>query len=72
MGLASIISEKEAFEALVSGKFRYYDDKDIENITIRDISLEYILDTKGFYQPAYSFASMIDGNDYSIIVPAIK
>ena len=68
----SIISEKEAFEALVSGKFRYYDDKDIENITIRDISLEYILDTKGFYQPAYSFASMIDGNDYSIIVPAIK
>jgi len=68
----TIKSKKEAFEELVAGKFRYYYDENIKDITIGDISLEYILDTKGFYQPAYSFTSNIDGNEYHIFVPAIK
>jgi len=68
----SIKSEKEAFEELASGKFRYYYDKNIKDITIEDISIEYMMDTKGFYQPVYSFTSIIDGNEYSIIIPAIN
>ncbi len=35
-------------------------------------SIEYMMDTKGFYQPVYSFTSIIDGNEYSIIIPAIN
>ena len=67
----SIKSEKEAFEELMSGKFRYYYGENIKDIIIENISLEYILDTKGFYQPVYSFTSIIDDNEYSIIIPAI-
>lgn len=68
----SIKTEKEAFDELVTGKFRYFDVDGIKDITIENISLDYILDTKGFYQPVYSFASNIDGNEYHIIIPAIK
>lgn len=67
----SIKSETEAFEELTTGKFLYYYDENIDDITVENISLEYILDTKGFYQPVYSFKSFIDGNEYSIIIPAI-
>lgn len=69
----SIKSEKEAFEELAAGKFqfRYYEDRKINDIIIENISLDYVLDTKGFFQPVYSFTSIIDGNEYSIIIPAI-
>jgi len=67
----SIKSEMDAFEELVDGKFRYYNDGNIDKIFIKNISLDYVLDTKGFYQPVYSFKSIINGNEYSIIIPAI-
>lgn len=67
----SIKSEKEAFEELASGKFRYYNDENIDNIIIESVNLEYILDTKGFYQPVYLFTTVIDSKEYFIIIPAI-
>ncbi|MDD2215760.1 MAG: VanZ family protein [Eubacteriales bacterium] len=68
---ASVKSKKGAFGELTEGKFRYISDGKIDEIIIENISLDYILDTKGFYQPVYHFESIIDGNEHSILIPAI-
>lgn len=67
----SIKSEKDAFEELTKGKFRYHDDN-ITSITIEQINLDYLLDTKGFYQPVYRFKAIMDEKEHSIIIPAIN
>lgn len=67
-----IKSETEAFEELVDGKFKFFDSVDkIESINIKDVELNYHLDSKGYYQPAYSFDSVIDGKEFKIIIPAL-
>lgn len=68
----SVKSEKEAYEELVAGKFHYYYGDNISEIIIEDVSIDYQMDSKGFYQPVYSFKSIIDGNEQSITIPAIK
>jgi len=65
-------SEKEAFEDLSAGKFQYYGVEKIKTITVKNVNLDYTLDSKGFYQPIYLFTSIINGNDYIIIIPAMK
>ncbi len=67
-----IKSEKKAFEELTAGKFTYYDAENISEIIIEDIQLEYAMDTKGFYQPVYSFKTLINGNESYIIIPAME
>jgi len=68
----SIKSEKKAFEELTEGKFRYYDDENISEIIVEGIELEYVTDTKGFYQPVYSFKTLINGNESYVIIPAME
>lgn len=67
-----VISENEALEKICNGEFNLYlnDDSNI-NIELGEVSIEYITDTKGYYQPVYSFAAKINHSDAAIVIPAI-
>lgn len=69
---ASIKSKEEAYKELKQGKFILYKSEDVKVIEVEDISLSYMLDTKGFYQPIYDFKSKIDGKDALISIPALQ
>ena len=64
-----IISEKEAFDRLKEGYFRWYGSNDLE---VLRVELSYELDTKGFYQPVYAFSVVWDDLEGTINVPAIR
>lgn len=66
-----ICSEEEAFKELLSGNFISDFPADAE-FAIEKVSLDYLLDTKGFYQPVYTFSGTSDGEAVSIQIPAIK
>ncbi len=66
-----IRSEQEAYDRLAEGKFRYYGTEKL-NIVIEDISIEYQIDSKGYYQPVYEFEGTINGKEGYISVSAIK
>ena len=70
-----IISEKEAYQQIISGKFqygRYYGN--IKELIIENIELKYYLDTKGYYVPIYAFTTKINNNSYpyQILIKAVK
>ena len=74
-GQETIISENEAFEKLCLGEFN---DKtgSLENaseVTVTSCTLEYQVDTKGFYQPVFIFEVATDVNDESltVMIPAL-
>lgn len=67
----SIKSHEEAYQELADGKFNLNWPKDVRTIKIEDVTLVYMLDTKGFYQPIYNFSSKVDGADTIISIPAI-
>lgn len=64
-----IISEKEAFEQILAGKFVGFVSSGSQ-IEVEQVYLEYMLDTKGFYQPVYSFS--VRGSEMPIQIPAIN
>ena len=64
-----IISEKEAFDRLKEGYFRWYGSNDLE---VLKVELSYELDTKGFYQPVYTFSVSWDDIEHTINIPAIQ
>lgn len=66
-----IKSEKEAYEEVLAGKFRYYSNNIIRSLHIHNVELRYYLDTKGYYQPIYAFQSTVDGMEYTILIPGI-
>ena len=68
-----ILSLKEAYDNILKGKFRVNDvlNKN-SNIDIKEYSLTYQLDSKGYYQPVYDFTVKIDGNISHIFIPALK
>ena len=69
----TIISEKEAYQKILDGKFQYetYLGK-INEIIIENISLRYHLDSKGYYVPTYVFNAKINDKDTHILIKAIK
>jgi len=70
-----IISEQQAFEALLNGEFSIYNDlKKGDTLTVTDILLSYSYDTKGYYQPVYNFTASVNDPDFTvnIEVPAIQ
>lgn len=79
-----VISPEEAFTLLKAGRFNdngYFEQIKPTEITVSKCDLEYRVDTKGFYQPVYTFHliynndSLVYGNDifaYNIMIPAIK
>lgn len=68
-----IISEKEAYEKLVNGEFLYYrQNEETLDITVTDVVIEYETDTKGYYQPVYTFFVLVNDLEGNITIDAIK
>lgn len=65
-----IKTKQEAFNQLMDGSFKWFEG-DIRKIEVKDVELAYFLDSKGFYQPVYSFKSIINGSDNEILIPAL-
>lgn len=65
-----IISQQEAYEKLKQGMFHsLYADENV--IEIFGVTIDYELDTKGFYQPVYVFEGTLNGDETNIRIPAI-
>mgnify|MGYP006877193280 FL=1 len=47
-------------------------DEDRYDVKVGDDSLTYEQDSKGFYQPVYTFRISINGSGAEISIPAIK
>ncbi len=67
-----IISEKEAYEKLLDGKFITSSDMADAEINIKDIDLVYEIDSKGFYQPVYKFTTESRNLENYIFIPALR
>jgi len=73
----NIITPEEAVNLLKAGHFNdesYFERINPSEITVTDCILGYQIDTKGFYQPVYTFI-LVYGNDnygYSVMIPAMK
>lgn len=68
-----IISELEAYNEIVQGRFQYeehYAGK-LETMVVEDVKLTYELDTKGYFVPIYVFQTNINGKTQDIKVKAI-
>lgn len=63
-------SEQEAYEELMQGRFSY-GKQEVHEIEIYDVTIQYALDSKSYYQPIYAFRSLVDGEEYTILIPAI-
>lgn len=66
-----ICSEKEAYEKILDGEFICSVNAG-EKIEVGRSSLDYMLDTKGFFQPIYCFEILSDGELQYVQIPAIK
>lgn len=73
----AVISPQEAYERLCSGEFNdwgYFEFRSPEEVTVTACTLEYEIDTKGFYQPVYRFDVVSSDRQYQyrIMIPAIR
>lgn len=66
-----IYSEKEAYEQILEGNFTGRVNPG-DKIELGQVSLGYMLDTKGFYQPIYIFEVSVKGEELQIQIPAIQ
>lgn len=66
-----VCSEREAYEQILGGEFICAANPGDE-IEIGKVSLEYVMDTKGFYQPVYNFVVHINEKESFIQIPAIE
>jgi hypothetical protein len=68
----NIISEIDAYKVIEEGRFNTYLNSDELNIKTGQVSLQYMTDTKGYYQPIYVFEAEINGKRGEISIPAIE
>lgn len=71
-----VISAEDAYQLLCTGKFNdggLLEYEDPEGILVKSCTLQYQIDTKGFYQPVYCFEVVsVDGRyQYEIRIPAM-
>lgn len=66
-----ICSEHEAYEQILDGKFVGAIDEGAK-IQIEQATIDYMLDTKGFYQPIYNFNILGNEKEQHIQIPAIR
>lgn len=72
-----VISPEEAYQELKDGSFAYADALKHyanESVSVVSCTLDYEIDTKGFYQPVYIFEILIPetGNTDLAMIPAMK
>jgi glycopeptide antibiotics resistance protein len=65
------ISEQEAFEKIARGEFSYYGNEELD-IQVESGSIAYCMDSKGYYQPVWQFACVINGESGELAVPALE
>ena len=75
--LTAVISPEEAYERLCGGKFYddwYFENKAPADVNVLSCTLEYEVDTKGFYQPVYYFKVTSGDGNYQdkIMIPAME
>jgi len=66
-----IISESEAYDLLCDGYFNYQMLDELK-FQVESCKLEYIIDSKGFYQPYYQFTCNANDRTAILGIPAIK
>ena len=67
-----IISEQEAYDKILTGEFKGFTIDSIESVVIKDLQLEYRLDSKGYLVPIYNFDILLNESTNHIYVKAIK
>ena len=72
IGEKEIMSEQEAYQQILDGKFKGFTIDEIKSITVKGVELEYKLDSKGYYVPVYKFDVLLNGNKNTIYIKAIK
>lgn len=72
LGEKEIISEQEAYQDVLDGKFKGFTIDEIRSIIVKGIQLEYQMDSKGYYVPVYKFDVLLNGNKNRIYIKAIK
>ena len=61
-------------EQIQNGDFRYFgqDGDEIKALDLGEVTMKYIVDSKNYYQPVYSFDACVNGeNEYEIDIPAL-
>ncbi len=83
-GDVAVISPQEAYDKLCAGKFSWrdvpmFDYISPKQVRVTDCTLEYLIDSKGFRQPVYTFTLSDDrddelqgGNSWNTFVPALS
>ena len=68
-----IISQESAYHEILNGHFLYSRALEKpENIMIKNVELQYALDSKGYYVPVYAFETEINSQETIIYIKAIK
>ena len=69
-----IISEEEAYKKIEEGKFKVAYENEINKIKINSVELDYMTDSKAYYQPVYKFEVNINDLEKTtyIYIPAIS
>lgn len=70
-----IISEEEAYNKILEGKFKYDEYNigiKIKDISFGDVKLSYLLDSKGYYVPIYIFSANMNGRNTEIKIRAVE
>lgn len=76
-GEVTIISPEDAYQALQKGRFQdegYLEYAKPQAVAVTQCTLDYRVDTKGFYQPVYRFTLESPDNSYAcdVIIPAMQ
>ncbi|MPM17820.1 hypothetical protein SDC9_64219 [bioreactor metagenome] len=67
-----IISEVEAYYKLKTGEFKLSNlSINIKTINITKVILDYMIDSKGLLQPVYLFDTLLNGEETTIVIPAM-
>lgn len=72
-----VISPEEAYRRLCAGKFQdadFFEMKNPAKLSVLACTMEYRVDTKGFYQPVYVFDVHSPDGDYQsrLLIPALQ
>lgn len=67
-----LISPAQAYQEFLQGNFNMYNDlKKGDVLRIEQVELVYTYDTKGYYQPVYSFTGTVNGEQWDARIPAM-
>lgn len=68
-----LLSLEEAYEKIADGKFdEYIPFQKGDQLIITDYKIDYMYDSKGYFQPVYHFFGTLNGEEWSKRVTAIK